>query len=96
MELINFLELLSGKALNKKYDKNPAMRIQRIQNIHLALQFLEREMDVKLVGIGAEGAAASERVAHAACACGDAARFRQRARALALARSQTLSTRRPS
>jgi hypothetical protein len=55
VELINFLELLSGKSLNKKYDKNPAMRIQRIQNIHLALQFLEREMDVKLVGIGAEG-----------------------------------------
>ena len=63
VELINFLELLSGKSLNKKYDKNPAMRIQRIQNIHLALQFLEREMDVKLVGIGAEGACGARRPA---------------------------------
>merc|ERR1712000_713066 len=54
VELINFLELLSGKSLNKKYDKKPQMRIQKIQNVHLALKFLESEMDVKLVGIGAE------------------------------------------
>merc|ERR1712000_571932 len=54
VELINFLELLSGKSLNKKYDKKPQMRIQKIQNVHLALKFLESVMDVKLVGIGAE------------------------------------------
>ena len=54
VELINFLELLSGKSLNAKYDKAPVMRIQKIQNIHQALRFLEKEMEVKLVGIGAE------------------------------------------
>jgi cortexillin 1/2 len=54
VELINFLELLSGKKLDTKYDKSPVMRIQKIQNIHLALRFLEKEMEVKLVGIGAE------------------------------------------
>ncbi len=55
MLLLKFLELLSGKRVNQKYDEKPSARIQKIQNLHIALKFLEKEMDVKLQGIGAEG-----------------------------------------
>jgi cortexillin 1/2 len=55
VRLIKFLELLSNKKVQVKYDENPSSRIQKIQNLHIALKFLEKEMDVKLHGIGAEG-----------------------------------------
>jgi len=54
VRLVKFLELLSGKKVNQKYDENPSSRIQKIQNLHIALKFLEKEMDVRLQGIGAE------------------------------------------
>jgi len=54
IRLICFLELLSGKKVKTKYDIHPASRIQKIQNLHIALQFLEKETDIKLQGIGAE------------------------------------------
>jgi len=47
VKLINFLEVLSGKKVNQKYDIKPASRIQSIQNLHIALQFLENQMGVK-------------------------------------------------
>eukprot|EP01114_Cavostelium_apophysatum_P007750 TRINITY_DN1992_c0_g1_i1.p1 TRINITY_DN1992_c0_g1~~TRINITY_DN1992_c0_g1_i1.p1 ORF type:complete len:501 (+),score=239.35 TRINITY_DN1992_c0_g1_i1:62-1564(+) len=45
--LLNFLELLSGKKVGQKYDMKPASRIQSIQNLHIALQFLEKTMGIK-------------------------------------------------
>jgi len=47
VKLVNFLELLSGKKLHQKYDQKPPGRIQAIQNLHIALQFLEKYMEVK-------------------------------------------------
>jgi cortexillin 1/2 len=56
VKLIKFLELLSNKKVTVKYDENPSSRIQKIQNLHIALKFLEKEMDMKVaqLGIGAE------------------------------------------
>jgi len=50
IKLINFLELLSGKKMTQKYDSKPPSRIQKIQNLHIALTFLEKEMGVRNVG----------------------------------------------
>jgi len=47
VKLINFLELLGNKKVQQKYDMKPPSRIQCIQNLHIALQFLEKTMDVK-------------------------------------------------
>lgn len=56
VKLLNFLELLSGKKVSARYDRNPPSRIQKIQNLHIALNFLEKDLDfnVKVVGVGAE------------------------------------------
>lgn len=56
VNLINFLEILSGKKLKQKYDKKPPSRIQKIQNLSIALTFLENKMNVKpsKLGISAE------------------------------------------
>jgi len=45
--LINFLELLSGKKIHQKYDLKPPSRIQSIQNLHIALTFLEKVLEIK-------------------------------------------------
>jgi len=47
VKLINFLELLSSKKVTQKYDTKPPSRIQSIQNLHIALQFLEKQMEMK-------------------------------------------------
>jgi len=52
--LINFFELLSGKKFQQKYERRPFNRIHKIQNNHMGLQFVVTEMQVPLVGIGAE------------------------------------------
>jgi len=54
VNLINFFELLCSKKLKAKYDENPKNRIKQIQNVHLALLFLEKEMEVPNPGISAE------------------------------------------
>ncbi|KYQ93220.1 actin bundling protein [Tieghemostelium lacteum] len=54
VKLIYFLELISGKKLNKKYDFEPKSRIQMVQNIVIALKFLEEELKIKVQGVGAE------------------------------------------
>jgi cortexillin 1/2 len=56
IKLINFLELLSGKTIKQRYDNKPASRIQKIQNLHIALTFLEKEMSIRItnMGVGAE------------------------------------------
>ncbi|GAM28462.1 hypothetical protein SAMD00019534_116380 [Acytostelium subglobosum LB1] len=54
VKLIFFLELISGKKLNKKFDFEPKTRINCIQNLALALHFLENELKIKAQGVGAE------------------------------------------
>jgi len=53
IRLILFLELLSNKKIGKKIETDPKSRIHKIQNIHLALKFVE-ELDVQVQGIGSE------------------------------------------
>jgi len=53
VRLINFLELLSQKKITQKYDQKPPSRIQKIQNLHIALQFLQKEMQQQ-ISISAE------------------------------------------
>lgn len=50
---MHFLELLSGKKV-PKYTEKPPSRIQKIENLHIALQFVEKEMGVRPT-ISAEG-----------------------------------------
>jgi hypothetical protein len=53
VRLAHFLELLSGKKMPKKAEEAKS-RIHKINNVFLALQFLE-QMDVKVEGVAAEG-----------------------------------------
>lgn len=46
--LINFLELLSGKKIGQKFDSKPDSRIKMIQNLHIAIQFLENSMGMRV------------------------------------------------
>jgi cortexillin 1/2 len=55
VRLINFLELLIGKKVPTRYMDKPPNRIQKIQNLHIGLKFLEDNSDIRLVGVGAEG-----------------------------------------
>jgi len=52
LKLISFLEILSSKYF-KTYEKNPKLRIQKIQNLDRALKFI-KEQNVHLISIGAE------------------------------------------
>eukprot|EP01121_Diplochlamys_sp_Union-15-3_P011802 TRINITY_DN3456_c0_g1_i1.p1 TRINITY_DN3456_c0_g1~~TRINITY_DN3456_c0_g1_i1.p1 ORF type:complete len:439 (+),score=104.80 TRINITY_DN3456_c0_g1_i1:50-1366(+) len=53
--IINFLELLRNKKLDKKYNPNPKMRPILIENTHLALQFLkDHGLEPKYITISAE------------------------------------------
>jgi hypothetical protein len=61
IKLIHFLELLSGKKIGKKLEENPKNRIQKIQNLHIALEFV-KALDVRALGVGAEGM-------HLLCSC---------------------------
>jgi len=54
IRLINFLELLSEQTLKQKYSLHPPSRIEKIQNLHIALTFLEKDLSVKSSGAGAE------------------------------------------
>jgi len=48
--LLNLLEQISGKQVAANYNKNPKMRVQKIENVNFSLQFLTKE-GIKLVGI---------------------------------------------
>eukprot|EP00020_Sapocribrum_chincoteaguense_P001804 CAMPEP_0170738544 /NCGR_PEP_ID=MMETSP0437-20130122/4700_1 /TAXON_ID=0 /ORGANISM="Sexangularia sp." /LENGTH=719 /DNA_ID=CAMNT_0011076971 /DNA_START=63 /DNA_END=2224 /DNA_ORIENTATION=+ len=56
VNFIAFLELLTEKTMKKRFDRKPRMRIQKIQNLHLALLFMETTLGISpgVVGIGAE------------------------------------------
>jgi len=50
VHLINLLEQISGKVVAPNYAKNPKMRVQKIENVGFALEFLKKE-GIKIVGI---------------------------------------------
>ena len=52
VKLNQFLEMVAGHKL--RYDVTPRMKIQAIQNLSTALQFIQGELGVRLIGIGAE------------------------------------------
>jgi len=54
LKLIAFFEILCGHSMTDRYDKQPVQRIQKINNLSLALKFLERDMNVRNPGCSAE------------------------------------------
>ena len=51
LRLISLLEVLSQKGMLRKYHSRPTFRQMKLENVSLALEFLERE-NIKLVSIG--------------------------------------------
>jgi filamin len=49
--LIKLSEVLSGRNL-ARYNKKPVMRTQKLDNISLVLNFLQKEEGIKIVNIG--------------------------------------------
>jgi len=48
VKLIYFLELLSDQKIKQKYNEKPPSRIEKIQNLHIGLTFLEKDLDGNL------------------------------------------------
>ncbi|CAG0887470.1 unnamed protein product, partial [Cyprideis torosa] len=53
----NSPQVLSAKKL-PKYNKKPTFRSQKLENVSVALKFLQRDENIKLVNIGDDCAAA--------------------------------------
>eukprot|EP00211_Chloroparvula_japonica_P000922 CAMPEP_0119140002 /NCGR_PEP_ID=MMETSP1310-20130426/28493_1 /TAXON_ID=464262 /ORGANISM="Genus nov. species nov., Strain RCC2339" /LENGTH=999 /DNA_ID=CAMNT_0007131329 /DNA_START=99 /DNA_END=3098 /DNA_ORIENTATION=+ len=52
LRLVSFLELAAGKGAHiKGIDKKPKAKIQKIQNLSLALDFIQNVLEVRLLGI---------------------------------------------
>jgi len=49
--LISLLEQISSKTVAHTYNKNPKIRVQKIENVNFSLEFLKNE-GIKLVGVG--------------------------------------------
>jgi hypothetical protein len=49
--LLNLLEQISSKTVAPTYNKNPKIRVQKIENVNFSLEFLKNE-GIKLVGVG--------------------------------------------
>jgi len=54
VRLLYFLELLTDQKIKQKYVEKPPSRIEKIQNLHIALTFLEKDLGVKTAGASAE------------------------------------------
>ncbi|KYR00608.1 cortexillin II [Tieghemostelium lacteum] len=54
VKLIYFLESISGKKFPKKFDLEPKTRILRVQNLHLAMVFVDEDLKIKVQGVAAE------------------------------------------
>lgn len=52
VRLITLVEALTGKKFPRRYNRNPTLRNQKLENVTLALEFLEREEKIRLVNIG--------------------------------------------
>jgi len=53
LPLIHLLEEISGKDIGSKYNKNPKIRSQLLENTSVCVKFIQKE-GIKLVGIGPE------------------------------------------
>jgi hypothetical protein len=51
LALIALLEQISSKTVTPTYNKNPRIRVQKIENVNFSLAFLQSE-GIKLVGVG--------------------------------------------
>jgi hypothetical protein len=51
---INLLEEISAKEVAKRYNRKPAIRAQKLENLSFCFNFLKQE-NIKLVGMGPEG-----------------------------------------
>ncbi|KAG2470384.1 FLNB protein, partial [Polypterus senegalus] len=51
LRLIALLEVLSQKKMYRKYNQRPTFRQMKLENVSVALEFLDRE-NIKLVSIG--------------------------------------------
>lgn len=51
LRLITLIEVLSGKFL-PKHNKRPSFRSQKLENVSVALKFLEADEGIKIVNIG--------------------------------------------
>ena len=51
LKLISLLQVLSGKIL-PKHTKKPNFRSQKLENVSVALNFLEKDEGIKIVNIG--------------------------------------------
>uniref|UniRef100_A0A8D0GF47 Calponin-homology (CH) domain-containing protein n=1 Tax=Sphenodon punctatus TaxID=8508 RepID=A0A8D0GF47_SPHPU len=54
LRLIALLEVLSQKRMYRKYHQRPTFRQMQLENVSVALEFLEKE-SIKLVSIGESG-----------------------------------------
>jgi Calponin homology (CH) domain len=52
LRLIALVEVLSHKEITQKYTRRPTFRSQKLENITLALKFLERDEGIRIVNIG--------------------------------------------
>ena len=55
MLLLHFLECVQDKKLPNRWDPNPGRKVQKLENLSIAVNYITNVMNVKLVGIGAEG-----------------------------------------
>lgn len=51
LRLITLVEVLSGKRL-PKHNKRPTFRSQKLENVSVALEFLEKDEAIRIVNIG--------------------------------------------
>lgn len=51
LRLVTLIEVLSGKYL-PKHNKRPSFRSQKLENVSVALKFLEADEGIKIVNIG--------------------------------------------
>jgi len=52
LRLIALIEVLSGKLFQQKYTRRPTLRPQKLENVTMALRFLERDEGIRIVNIG--------------------------------------------
>ena len=52
LRLIALVEVLSGKLFQQKYTRRPTLRPQKLENVTMALRFLERDEGIRIVNIG--------------------------------------------
>ena len=53
VKLNQFLTVVSGKKIT--FDLTPQMKIHKIQNLSIAVTFVQEDLGVRLIGISAEG-----------------------------------------